>query len=252
MRCVTSLAVLALAFGTILAPLGDDRATGQAKVPGGKFAAALTAEADVRIITSDANKWLADQNHNANPGVPHQISVFASDEIKNYQRSLIRFSLATLPPEKVVKSATLTLYAKFEAGQGNYGKAAMSVYRVTQPWSETEATWNHRDWGADHEPGGRDDNAWTTPGGDFVGTTGKTMIQPYATSNAQPANENAPVTWDVTALVKEWYGGKQANRGLIVVSEPRNSLCFRSREYDDGANGVGHWAPKLEVVLDDP
>jgi|WetSurMetagenome_2_1015567.scaffolds.fasta_scaffold22521_2 hypothetical protein len=250
MRLTVAVVLAATGLSVALMSGVPDRAQAQAQA--GKKVVTLTAAADVRIITSEANKWLADQNHNANVGAPAQLSVFSSDETKNYQRSLVRFDLSALPAGKAVKSATLTLYARFEAGQGNHGKATMSVYRVTQPWSETEATWNHRDWGLDHVPGGRDDNAWTTPGGDFVGTTGRPLVQPYATSNAQPAKENDPVAWDVTALAREWYGGKQVNRGLIVVSDPKNSLCFRSREYDDGANDPGHWAPRLEITLDAP
>jgi Disaggregatase related repeat/PEP-CTERM motif len=207
----------------------------------------LKPVADVRIVT-DSNSATPDLNFNS----PAQLSAFNYPNIVNYQRSLIRFDLASLPTGYAVQSATLTLYSKFENGLGNPNGATMSLYRVTQPWTETEATWNDRDWGANHvndTPGPGDDHPWTTPGGDFVGTTGVRLVSPYAISNAQPAGENLPVTWDVTTLVNEWYAGTHENDGLLVMSDSYNSLTFRSREYDDGVHGAGYWSPRLDVTL---
>jgi len=229
------LAALALAATEAQAAMGTNWST------------TLKTVADVRMII-DIIPSRPDTNFNS----PAQLSVFNHPSIVNYQHSLIRFDLASLPAGYAVQSATLTLYSRFENGEGNPNAATMSLWRVTQPWLETEATWNDRDWGANHandSPGPGDDHPWANPGGDFVGTTGVRNTNPYATSNYAPPGENLPVTWDVTTLVNEWYTGLHDNDGLLLESESYNSLSFWSREYDDGVHGAGYWSPKLDVTL---
>jgi len=213
---------------------------------GTSWTGTLKAVADCRIIT-----WGPSYTDlNSNGGTPAQVSVFTAGS--NMQRSLIRFDLSSLPADSSVQSATLKLYSRFEDGKGNYSGATMSVYRLAQPWVETEVTWNDRDWGSNHvndSPGPGDDHPWATPGGDFVGTTGVTQTNPYATSNAKPSGDYVPVTWDVTNLVSEWYSGQSVNNGLMLMSGDYNNLCFWSREHNDGTHGIGYWAPALEVTL---
>ncbi len=173
---------------------------------------------DVRILKGAPNT-----NYDPDPTGFPILSVYTVGT--NVQRSLIDFNLDSLAG-CTIQSATLTLYANTGWGT-NSGLKAMDIYRVTRAWDEDDATWNSADVGV----------PWTTPGGDFTGTGGG----PYATSNANPAN-NQPTSWDVTTLVAEWVSGAQANDGLMLLSYEGNRLTFWSNNY-----GVEAYRPSLEV-----
>jgi hypothetical protein len=52
------------------------------------------------------------------------------------------------------------------------------------------------------------------------------------------------VQWDVTNLVDDWYSGRAANHGLLLLSHPDNELHFHSRE-----SSTEEARPQLEIDL---
>jgi hypothetical protein len=178
----------------------------------------LVPVADARVLN-----FYTDQTVNYASDI---LSVYTDSTTPNIQRTFIQFDLTpiALAGNEYVQSATLTLTALTYYGD-NSAQKPMEIYRVLAPWTETGLTWSNRD--ATH--------AWTNAGGDFVGTNG----QPYAVSTASPMN-GQPVTWDVTALVREWLTNGSPNYGLLLKSEDGNHLIFNQRE--------GTFGPKLTVI----
>ncbi len=128
-------------------------------------------------------------------------------------RSLYQFSLATIPSSQRVVSATLRLWV---TGAEN---SNVSLYRVTQSWSEATLTWANS--------GGVSHNA--TAVGSFV-----------------PATSGRYYDIDVTALVAQWRAGTAANYGIITRLTGNNTVAtFTSREW-----GTATQRPQLVVVTD--
>ena len=167
----------------------------------------LNPTADVRILSVYPT---------GNEGTAGVLSVY-HDGGGNVQRTLLKFSLAGIPSGQVVRSATLTLqlYPSYRYNPG----LPMEIYRAVVPWTENGATWTTAAAGT----------AWQSAGGDYVGSTGLKDQSPYAT-NATTIPPAVPLTWDVTALVREWYSGAQPNQGLLLRSYSGNQLHFLSKE----------------------
>lgn len=160
------------------------------------------------------------------------LSVYYGDPSNN-QRTLIQFDLSSIPAGSTIDSATLSLNADTTYGT-NANAQPMEVYRVTRPWDEAGATWIRA---TSTEP-------WSTQGGDYVGMGGAQNVDPYATNNANPADDTL-VSWDVTSLVNEWTAGVNPNYGLEILSYLGNRLTFDSSEISvDGGASV---APALVV-----
>jgi len=143
----------------------------------------------------------------------------------NDQRSLLQFDLSTIPAGQTIDFAVLTVWRDSQIWGGGDNGLPTNVYRVTTPWVNTEVTWNDASAG----------NPWTTPGGDFVGTTGLPLINPYATNmlnivaSGGPDNSGIfPLFFVVTPLVSEWYSGASPNNGLILEAPLTNELTFRA------------------------
>ncbi|MEA3008389.1 MAG: trimeric autotransporter adhesin [Sphingomonadales bacterium] len=128
-------------------------------------------------------------------------------------RSLYQFSLATIPSGQRVVSATLRLWVT------GAESSTVSLYRVTQTWSEATLTWANS--------AGVAFNA--TAVGSFV-----------------PASTGRYYDIDVTALVAQWRAGTAANNGILTRLAGSNTLAtFTSREWTI----VGQ-RPQLVVVTD--
>lgn len=183
----------------------------------------LPAVADARIGTTLALD-----------GGSHYLSVFQN--ASQIQATLLKFNVASLPPSQVVTQAILTLNADAALySGGNPGGLPIDVYRVTQPWNESQVSWTQRDTQL----------PWSTAGGDYVGTTELRGIASYGAASPALTNNYAspsPVSWDVTTLAREWVSGSRANNGLMLLSRVGNGLHFRSREL--GASG-----PTLSLFL---
>ena len=153
----------------------------------------------------------------------------------NVQRTLLQFDLSALPTGGTIQSATMTLFARPWGFYYNPNQLPMDIFRVIVPWEEMETAWDLASTGNPWNPGAE---------GAFVGTDGVAGGTPYATSNVNPDHDGQPITWDLTQLVSEWYGGTHSNYGLMLLSQPENYAHFYSREYD-----VTEFTPRLEVTV---
>jgi hypothetical protein len=129
-------------------------------------------------------------------------------------RTLYQFDLSGIPSGQRLVSATLRLWV---TGAEN---STVSVYRVTQSWSESTLTWANS--------GGVSHN----------GTVMATFV---------PASSGRYYDVDVTSLVALWRGGT-ANNGLITRLAGNNTLAtFTSKEWATAGQ-----RPQLVVVTDPP
>ena len=112
-------------------------------------------------------------------------------------RSLLQFDLSTLPAGVAIQSATFGIYAETASGE------QVSIYRVTESWSEASANWASVNDAYDPA------FEW---GGFNVSGTG------YLTS-------------DLTALVAAWTDGTQPNYGIMLINNGAGAYDrFRASE----------------------
>jgi autotransporter-associated beta strand protein len=169
--------------------------------------------ADSRVLNSGGG--------DANDGAGGALSIYQSRD-----RTLLKFPV---PVNATINSASLTLHATDLYG-GNPNGETMSIYRLTQVWTEGGVTWNRYDG----------TNPWTSGGGDFAGTV-------YASSTANPAS-GQPISWDVTTLAQEWASNTYPNNGLIIINSGTTSgLHFGSKE-----NGTAAYRPYLTASFTTP
>ena len=141
--------------------------------------------------------------------------------VNHDHRALLRFDVAgAVPPDSVVFSATLGLYAE---RQENANAGALRVREVSRSWTEA-ASWSKYDG----------TNAWSAPGGD---------VAAFASLGVQPA-----VGWsywkDLQPLAERWVHGSSANNGLLVercCGAPDNVYEFTS------SNGAQAQWPYLQI-----
>lgn len=139
-------------------------------------------------------------------------------------RTLYQFSLASIPSNQRVASATLRLWVT------GAETSTVSLYRVTQSWAEGSLTWANS--------GGVSHNA-------------------TAVATFVPASSGRYYDIDVTGLVAQWRAGT-ANNGVITRLASNNSTAtFTSREWATAAQRpqlvvVTDPAPSLTTVLSHP
>ena len=133
-------------------------------------------------------------------------------------RSLVAFDVS-LPPGAQVRRARLRL---FMHGLRSGGLDLYTVYAVTRPWREANATWNAR---ANEYDRGRASGAVAIAGG-----------------------ARQFVEWDVTEIVRGWASGAEPNHGFLIrnLELGTNLLSFGNRQ-DVAAN-----RPRLIVEYGPP
>lgn len=194
--------------------------------------------------------WEANDERNTNYGSSHTLALI-NDLIHFGQSSgftanaLIRFDLSAIPAGGHVSSALLKLRVTGVHPAGFGGN--VEVYRVTAPWIEGTGavpadgvTYYKRDG----------TNAWATPAGDYVGTTGTRDVNPYAVTVGPFTAENVGDVhvFDLTQLVAEWLSGQYPNYGLLLHGSYGYDweLDYGSRENPTPLN-----RPVLEVEYGD-
>lgn len=122
------------------------------------------------------------------------------------RRILIAFNLAAVPQRSTVLSATLRLFEDTKKdGQTVY------LHRLTNSWSELQATWNNRD----------SSTRWTNAGGDFENTVLATFM---------PNVDNRYRDIPVTGVTQNWVNDAVPNFGLLLRSTGVNGeVKFKSR-----------------------
>lgn len=152
---------------------------------------------------------------NTNYGADNEFQVWANDGAN--RRGLLRFDLSEIPANATIFSATLYIYTP-DSKSG----VQTAIYRVTAPWSESNATWN---------------SPWNTAGGDFSNQV------VYASFS--PDTPDCMITVDISGLVTGWVNGSYENHGLMLYSSGVNhAIRYVSKE--EGGNLT--FRPRLRVV----
>jgi hypothetical protein len=147
----------------------------------------------------------------------------------NLRRSLVKFSLSSLPAGSIINSAHLRLRVGSIGWTDDPTGETLNVYQVTEDWDEMQATWNSRLTGT----------AWT---GTNPAGSGGTWTATGAASATIPSNSTGYwIDWTVTTIVKAWVENSQPNYGFIIDSPSSKdwTISFGSKE-DTSA-----WRPTL-------
>jgi endonuclease/exonuclease/phosphatase family metal-dependent hydrolase len=165
---------------------------------------------------------------NVNYGSSDRLETRASDTADYRRRVILKFDThTTIPQGATIGSARLTLTI---AG-GNSETRVLSVYRVTQPFTDVEATWNIR----------RTSTTWSRAGGDLGEKVGALTI-----TNVPGSKVSVDLTAAVQRIVNGTYGSNRYTR-LAVVDEGTSSRGSYKQYYSEQAGlALG---PALAVVL---
>ena len=147
------------------------------------------------------------------------------------RRAILKFDTQnTIPQGARIQSATLTLTVR--SGLGTAGQTRpIQVFRVSEAFQETDATWRLRQGG----------EYWSTAGG----TVGSQVGALYATNTA-----GARISADVTELVQQTVDGNFGSRfARILLADAAPEAKESYREYYSSEDGTATRRPTLTVVL---
>lgn len=159
-------------------------------------------------ITATADAWIDQSSPSQNKGTDAALYVQSKNGSSN-RRSLVRFTLPTVPAGCTVIAATLTV--RNDAPRAD---RTIDAYRAASTWAESTVTWNN-------QPG-------TT--GVAVGST--------TTSTAGPQQ------WTVTAHVLAQY---TTNNGFVLRDRTENTPGGREQKYLSRESGSST-RPQLVVT----
>lgn len=130
--------------------------------------------------------------------------------------SILKFDVSSIPSDRSVVGATLSLYA---SERDKPYPVYASAYQVLRDWNEMEVTWNSAKTGVPWAAGG-----CNGVGVDRNGTSADTQLID---------GTDVWLNLDVTAMVQDWVATPANNRGLIVIGQGPVTLQynFRSTEF---------------------
>jgi len=145
-----------------------------------------------------------------------------------FSKSYLRFGLDTVPPGKVILSATLTLHHWGNANPSEAQPSLVQVFAVDSTWEEQSLAWNNAPLARE-----RLSATWVEPLTQFPGWPGVLY------------------EWDVTKAVAEAYAsGEQLSIALYSAdTASHSSKYFTSSETGDW-NAEGR--PRLKVIWGEP
>lgn len=151
--------------------------------------------------TSVADTWLKQASPNENHGGDKELSV--KNKPGDNFRTLYLFDLSSIPAGANVTRAELRLRVTGEDDTGE----PVSIYRVTEAWSESTANWNNA-------------------GNDYDASVVHATFVP---------DDTGWVRVDISSLVQSWVCGEFPNHGfmLIATSDDKESK-YTSKEWDQG------------------
>ena len=115
------------------------------------------------------------------------------------ERALMRVDLTSLDKKMTITKAELQL---FSPSQPRPGSGVVEVYKMTQPWADSEANWFNATKSA----------KWSKAGGDFL-SAGVAAIS-YGTQ------VNVWHTFDVTKAIRDFVADPASNLGLMLKLDP--------------------------------
>lgn len=147
-----------------------------------------------------------------------------------YNKSYLRFSLDSIPPGKVIISATLTIYLWGNAGApGQAQPSWVSLFTITDPWEEMTIHWNNAPLAQENVA-----QSWVYP----------TLVNP-------PDWPGIPYDWNATQAVAEAYAeDRPASMAIYSSDSDQHSSKYLTSSETGDWNIEGR--PKLTVVWGDP
>ncbi len=152
------------------------------------------------------------------------LSYFQADSEENSkeERSILYFNLSFIPNSSQVINATLSLYMQGGAGE----IFNLSVYRLTQDWTEGGVTWDTYD-GV---------NSWLNLGGDYDSFEYDKILIDLTLGWKN---------WNVSSLVQQLVNGTYTNKGFILIPEPGSGNNWKQFASSENANQS--IIPRLEI-----
>lgn len=158
---------------------------------------------------------------------------FGSFADTNNWRPIVQFDLSAVPTGFPLTQAILTMTEHEDSGSHHQYRA--HAMRITEPWVESEVTWNNRT-AAD---------LWSTPGG--------SVAEDWASVEFTTQQGYQPLAFDVTALVQGWLAGTYPNYGVLFQPETlyidppgsplNNYTSFLTSDYAEAA-----YRPMLTLI----
>jgi hypothetical protein len=202
--------------------IADEKAWGGMNIPRtrtrSKEYGAFTPELVIEVseppsyyFTSTADAEITQQNPNNTSGTSEYITIANEDDGNGTGRgrdALIRYNLSSIPPDKILLTATLKLHYYDWINNDPAGRP-LRCYRITSDWDENTVTWN------------------TQPSYDSYHTT-ETPV---------PANIDTWIEWDVFSDVQGFYEGTHDNFGWRITDETPwagpdiPQTCIHTKEY---------------------
>jgi uncharacterized repeat protein (TIGR01451 family) len=170
----------------------------------------------------------------SDPDSPHL--EFSPCTIGNHQTysMVVRFSLDTVPANATITRATLALHCAGWSGKNE--NVTVNAYAMLRPVVFSELTWNQAQHG----------RYWWVAGAKGAGTDRRAAPESTLTTSGP----YKWYYWDLTALVRQWLNGSQANNGVLLESaDPADKYsvafgCVAGKFVDQ--------RPKLMIELDGP
>jgi hypothetical protein len=148
-----------------------------------------------------------------------------------FSKYYVTFPLDAMPPDKVIISATLTLYQFGNAGGGQWGDpypSLIQVLAIAEDWDEATLTWNNAPLAAQNIS-----SAWVDPLSSF------------------PGHPGVPREWDVSQAVAEAYtAGEPVRLALYSADSARHSGKYFVSSDTGEWNAEGR--PTLRVLWGEP
>jgi uncharacterized repeat protein (TIGR01451 family) len=161
------------------------------------------ASATTYTVTADRDSWINQSSATQNNGTATTLRATATNGNTQLTRSLIGFTLPSIPSNETITGATLKLVVTTS------GTKTVTVNRLTASWVETTVTWSN-----------------------FATTN----FNVTAEASFTPSVSGATISVDVTALVQGWQAGTFTNNGLGLIGAAGSNAQFASSEATTTAN----------------
>lgn len=215
----------------------------------------LNAVEDAHIIEA-----LPDHNTGEEPFLE-----LTGDRPGGARRALLRFNIAGVPGETVLRKAALWLYFCERRGNPQAAPKIIEAFAANQPWKEGDGQ-SDPITGIDGRPASddavtwnrADGTAWAAPG---CGQTPHDHAeQPLSSATILPADPAGRwVTWDITAAAQEWVRHPRQNHGLLLqetaasLDSPGILQFIASEAFKCQPDGYGGgqrvaWRPTLILI----
>ncbi len=172
------------------------------------------------------DNWLRDTSPITNYGTNDTIAVGNTRGVTNdTRRTLIRFTLTSIPAGATVTAATLSLWLGYLGSDFASVNTTLSAYRVLRNWVEAESTWTIYSTGNNWGTAGCA-NTTTDREAAAIGTHGMLLTDGVDSQHDIALTPGA-------GGVQDWVSGALANYGLLLKSgtEADDMYVFRSSDY---------------------